>query len=213
LPDPVRRRVAFHEAGHAIAIVATGIATPRSLSISDKGGLSLNEPGEGRALTRSHLENYLMMLLAGRAAEVLVFGEASAGAGGSEDSDLGGATRLATRLETAYGLGSSGLLFLSIDPERQFLLPPEVRGAVATTLERVHQAALDLLVRNRVLLEAIAEALFERGYLDAEAILHVVARHPLQPAGRTPIKQQAGSLVSPDPHRADSDVASVVSRP
>ena len=214
LPDPVRRRIAFHEAGHAIAIVATGIATPRSLSIGDKGGLSLNEPGEGRALTRSHLENYLMMLLAGRAAEVLVFGEASAGAGGSEDSDLGGATRLATRLETAYGLGSSGLLFLPVDPERQFLLPPEVRGAVATTLERVHQAALDLLVRNRVLLEAIAEALFERGYLDAEAILHVVARHPLQPAsGRTPIKKQAGSLVSPDPNRPDSDVASVVLRP
>jgi ATP-dependent Zn protease len=216
LPDPVRRRIAYHEAGHAIAILATGIATPRSLSISDKGGLSLNEPGERRALTRAHLENYLMILLAGRAAEVLVFGEGTAGAGGSEDSDLGGATRLATRLETAYGLGSSGLLFLPVDPERQFLLPPEVRSSVASTLERMHKAAFDLLVRNRMLLDRLAEALFERGYLETEAILEVVGRHPVQPAqaGKPPEGQRDGPPPLLDLEPADSgDVAPLAMRP
>ena len=98
LPEHVRRRIAHHEAGHAIAIVATGIGVPVSLSIGDKGGLSHNELGERRSLTRAHLENHLMILLAGRAAEVLVYGEGTAGAGGGEDSDLAGATSIAAKI-------------------------------------------------------------------------------------------------------------------
>ena len=180
LPEPVRRRVAYHEAGHAVAIAATGVARPVSLSISDKGGLSHNEPGERRAQTRAHLEQHLMIMLAGRASEMLVFGEGTAGAGGSHDSDLGAATVVATRLETAYGLGTSGLLYLPVEPERQFLLAPDVRGAVTKTLERVHGAAVDLLARNRVLLDALAKALFDRGYLDGPAIGELLDRYPLR---------------------------------
>ncbi len=179
LPEPVRRRVATHEAGHAIAIVATGIGMPRALSISDKGGLAQSEPGERRALTRRHLECYLTVLLAGRAAEMLVFGEGTAGAGGSEDSDLARATELAARLETAYGLGCSGLMYLPTDPNSHFLLAPDVRESVRKTLDRVHRAAIDLLACNRVLLDALAGGLYEQGYLGAEAIREYFDRHPL----------------------------------
>jgi DNA polymerase-3 subunit epsilon len=179
LPEPVRRRVATHEAGHAIAIVATGIGMPRALSISDKGGLAQSEPGERRALTRRLLECYLTVLLAGRAAEMLVFGEGTAGAGGSEDSDLARATELAARLETAYGLGCSGLMYLPTDPNSHFLLAPDVRESVRKTLDRVHRAAIDLLACNRVLLDALAGGLYEQGYLGAEAIREYFDRHPL----------------------------------
>jgi ATP-dependent Zn protease len=213
LPEPVRWRVGYHEAGHALVMAASGIGRPVSLSISVKGGLSYNEPGERRALTRDHLERHLMVMLAGRAAEVLVYGEGTAGAGGSEDSDLGAATMMATRLETAYGLGNSGLLYLPVEPERQFLFVPDVRSAVTKTLGRVHGAAVDLLARNRPLLDALAEALFERGYLDAQGIGTVLDRFPLRsPEGTAPPKAVDSGMTS-SPETADDDPVQSPSRP
>ena len=198
LPDVVRRRVAYHEAGHAIAILATGSGTPRALSIGDRGGLSQNEPGERRALTRSHLEDHLAFLLAGRAAEMLIYGEGTAGAGGSEGSDLARATALATEMETAYGLGSSGLVYMPIDPRSQYLLGPEVREAVQKTLDRAHKRAIDLLARNRATLDALARALSASGYLDSGAIGDILARYPLRPRDdQTPAPKPTQANTSP----------------
>ena len=133
-PADVRRRIAHHEAGHAIAKLALGTGEPTALSINGGGGLSEAIFGEIRALTREYLENHLTTLLAGRAAEVIVFGDATAGAGGGEDSDLGKATRLALQLESAYGLGHNGPLWLgeATNP-RDLLLMPEMRAAVRRT--------------------------------------------------------------------------------
>ena len=117
--------------------------------------------------TRSHLETYLVALLAGRAAEQLVFGEATAGAGGSEASDLARATLLATRLETAYGLGFLGLVCIPGDTgNRDLLLFDDLRSVVGRTIDRAYAAALDLLSQNRRALYALAEALLTAGYLD-----------------------------------------------
>jgi len=74
----VRRRVAHHESGHAIALRALGIAEPTALSIGAGGGLAESDIGELQAETRSHIEKFLVVLLAGRAAEQLIFGEATA---------------------------------------------------------------------------------------------------------------------------------------
>ena len=197
LPESVKRRVGYHEAGHAIAIVATELGMPHALSVGDKGGLAQSEPGERRALTRRHLEGYLTILLAGRAAETLVFGEGTAGAGGSEDSDLARATELAARLETAYGLGCTGLTYLPADPKSHFLLAPDVREAIRKTLDRMHKTAVDLLARNRPLLDALAGALFERGYLDAGAIREILGRHPLQAAEHVTPAREPKRLTSP----------------
>jgi ATP-dependent Zn protease len=49
-----------------------GIGQPVTLSIGQNGGLTETQPGEPRALTRGNLEAYLIMLLAGRAAEEIV---------------------------------------------------------------------------------------------------------------------------------------------
>jgi cell division protease FtsH len=57
-PADVRRRVAHHEAGHAIALLALGIAEPKALSIDAGGGLAESDLGEIRAQTRPHLEKY-----------------------------------------------------------------------------------------------------------------------------------------------------------
>ena len=99
VPLSVRKRLGYHEAGHAIASLALRTGKVLSLSIGSDGGLTRSEPDEMQVQTRAALEHYLVILLAGRAAEELVFGEATAGAGGSENSDLARATWIATRIE------------------------------------------------------------------------------------------------------------------
>ncbi|MBI1201937.1 MAG: AAA family ATPase [Rhodopseudomonas sp.] len=179
-PADLRRRIAYHESGHAIAFLALGIADPQALSIGGSGGLAESDLGEMRAITRSHLENFIVALLAGRAAEELIFGEVTAGAGGSEGSDLARATALATRLETAYGLGALGLVCMAGGVnERDLLLLDTLRSAVGGTIDRAYAAALDLLRQNRHALEALATALFAGGYLDRMDIQAILVHSPL----------------------------------
>ena len=181
-PDDVRRRIAHHEAGHAIAKLTLGTGEPTALSINGGGGLSEASLAEFRALTREYLERHLTTLLAGRAAEVLVFGAATAGAGGGEDSDLGKATCLALQLESAYGLGHNGPLWLgeATNP-RDLLLMPEMRAAVRRSIEAAEIAAIELLTRNRAALDALAQVLFANGYLDRAEIDAALAKAPLTP--------------------------------
>lgn len=179
-PADVRRRVAYHEAGHAVALLALGLAEPKALSIGGAGGLAETDPGGMRAITRTHLERFLVALLAGRAAEQLTFGEATAGAGGSEESDLGRATALATRLETDYGLGAFGLVCIPGGAsDRDLLLLDTLRSVVGATIDRAYAAALELLRENQHALEALATALFAAGYLDRADIQAILVHSPL----------------------------------
>jgi cell division protease FtsH len=186
-PADVRCRIACHEAGHAIVQLALGIAEPTALSIGGNGGSAESEPGEMRADTREHFENFLVVLLGGRAAEQLTFAEVTGGAGGSgEGSDLGRATRLAIRLETDFGFGSLGLLCLAGDVgNRDLLMSDTLRAAATSNLDRAYAKALDVLVENRSALDALAAALFSAGYLDRAEIEAVLAQTPLRTAEKT----------------------------
>jgi cell division protease FtsH len=187
-PADVRRRIACHEAGHAIVQLALGIAEPTALSIGGTGGLAESDLGEMRADTREHLEKFLVVLLGGRAAEQLTFAEVTAGAGGSEEgSDLGRATRLATRLETDFGFGSFGLVCLAGDVgNRDLLMFDKLRAAATSNLDRAYATALDVLVKNQSTLDALAAALFSAGYLDRAEIEAVLVQKPLRSQANTP---------------------------
>jgi cell division protease FtsH len=183
-PADLRRRIACHEAGHAIALLALGIAEPKALSIGGTGGLAESDRGEMQPETRAHLEKFLVALLSGRAAEQLIFGEATAGAGGvasGVESDLSRVTRLAMRMETDFGFGSLGLVCLAGDLDnRDLLLFDHLRVAVEATIDRAYATALEVLAQNRSALDALAEALFSAGYLDRTEIEAVLAQTPLR---------------------------------
>ncbi len=106
LSQEERRRVAHHEVGHAlIAISLPGSDPVHKISIIPRGiaalGYTLQLPTEDRyLLTRTELENRIAVLLGGRAAEELVFGEASTGAA----DDLQKATSIAKRMVKDYGM-------------------------------------------------------------------------------------------------------------
>lgn len=194
-PADVRRRVAYHEAGHAIAAVALRLGEPVAVSIGGDGGLAENARGETRARTRAHLEHVLIVLLAGRASEQLVFGEPTAGAGGPDGSDLAKATRLALSFETVYGLGSLGMVWIGNGAsERPLLLDEALRAAVRRTIDDAFARTLDLLGQHRRALDALAAALYEKAYLDRADIRAVLAQHPLVIIGAHAASSHAGRV-------------------
>ena len=175
-------RTAVHEAGHAILHVATGTGRLVSLSITEAGGFCCAEPTQ-REITAGQLRRQRMAHLAGRAAEALVFGTTTAGAGGPEDSDLSRATRLALAEEVSFGLGSLGPLWLTrdLDPAMILHLPPAIRETIRRRLRADETAALQVLTAHRPLLEEIATRLARRLLLtgpELDALLERVVPLP-----------------------------------
>jgi len=104
-PDD-RRRIAVHEAGHAVVAAAEPGAAPVTkvsiLARGHAGGFTLQSPDGDRVLaTRSELAGRIAVLMGGWAAERLVFGEASTGS----NDDLVRATDLARRMVWECGMG------------------------------------------------------------------------------------------------------------
>ncbi|MDE3034536.1 MAG: ATP-dependent zinc metalloprotease FtsH [Nitrospirota bacterium] len=115
-----KERVAYHETGHAlVALSLPGADQVQKISIIPRGmaalGYTLQLPTEDRFLmTKSELENKVAVLLGGRIAEELVFGEASTGA----QNDLVKATDIAKSMVKAYGM-SEKLGTITLERERQ----------------------------------------------------------------------------------------------
>lgn len=165
LPAELRWRVALHEAGHAVVGHTTGCGTPRLLALAGQGGM-MEQKIQGCVGDRRGIEAMLALALAGRAAEQMVLGGASAGAGGPEDSDLGQATRLAAALEISFGLGSSRI-WLSDSQEvmRHLSHDRALRRRVEAHLQTAEARAVQILAHNRSRLEALARDLLARGFL------------------------------------------------
>lgn len=115
-----KERVAYHETGHAlVALSIPGSDHVQKISIIPRGiaalGYTLQLPTEDRFLmTKSELENKIAVLMGGRIAEELTFGEASTGA----QNDLVKATDIAKSMVKAYGM-SEKLGTITLERERQ----------------------------------------------------------------------------------------------
>ncbi|MFN4155355.1 MAG: hypothetical protein ACK4HF_11935 [Paracoccaceae bacterium] len=107
---PLAWRIAVHEAGHAHYAHIAGMGEVMSMKIQGGGGEILldRRANEGEV---SDCGNRIACSLAGRAAEILIPGTPSAGAGDPADSDLAIATRLALQIERSTGLGRNALLW------------------------------------------------------------------------------------------------------
>lgn len=150
LDDEERRRVAVHEAGHAIAAAYVGRASDvHRISIVARGrGLGMSTLGSEEAMvrTRTQLENELFILLAGRAAEELELGEPSTGA--EDDLDL--ATRLARDMIGRFGMsGSLGPARLLTPSSENYLHETQVAASLSPdTLAAFDTAVQELLKRK-----------------------------------------------------------------
>ncbi|OWX97984.1 AAA family ATPase [Thioclava sp. IC9] len=167
-------RTAIHEIGHAIAFTQLGLGTISRVLIRRDGGGEAH-PKPARAIqTLSDIEDELTFLLAGRAAERLMLGEVSAGAGGSAESDLALATRRCIDIETRFGLGHHGHVWLD-GIDEVTLRNPHVYAKVRKRLETAERRADALLEAQRDRLEAAARELCERRELGEQELARLLS--------------------------------------
>ncbi|HBA6749683.1 TPA: AAA family ATPase, partial [Escherichia coli] len=182
-----RETVAHHEMGHALVALALPETDPvHKISIIPRGlgalGYTLQRPTEDRFLmTRTDLEHKIAVLLDGRAAEKLVFGELSTGAA----DDLSRATDIARDMITRFGM-DEGLGYIAFKAQRpRFLDTPELAHGgcrvAESTQARIDQAIRDIVMGvferayrildiNRAVLERCARELLARETLDESDI-------------------------------------------
>ncbi|CAH2602851.1 Cell division protein FtsH [Rhodovastum atsumiense] len=179
-PPAVLRRVAFHEAGHAVAACVLRSGSVVSATVRRNGGTSggVAVQRDRAPATRGEIEAVIMELLAGRAAEELVLGEPSSGSGGPAGSDLAAATSLAAALEFSLGLGET--LVWRGDPEPRELasLLAFHHDAAERLEQRLRSALADartMLARHRAELEAVAAALIDRETLSGAEVTSIIA--------------------------------------
>jgi len=179
-----RRRVAYHELGHALVAQGVPGADPvHKVSIIPRGvgalGYTLQRPTEDRfLLTSAELKGRMAVLLGGRAAEDLVFGDVSTGA----QDDLMRATEIARGMVTRYGMAEGlGEVAYEAETSRFLGLPVEGGGrrfseatareidlAVKALVAEAHATAKAILERRRGDLDRLAVTLLERETLGAE---------------------------------------------
>lgn len=190
-----RRRVAYHEMGHAlVAAQLPGIDPVQKVSIIPRGvgalGYTMQRPTEDRFLLAvSELKNRIAVLMAGRAAEMLVFdGDVSTGAA----DDLQRATEIAVEMVTRYGMDAIVGQRVYAPRPQPFLnqsaqdlavtaaeaTAREIDLAVRNLVEEAGRRAVALLTEARRDLDSGAELLLARESLTAEEFA------PLQAGGK-----------------------------
>ncbi|MGI9157309.1 MAG: ATP-dependent zinc metalloprotease FtsH [Marmoricola sp.] len=178
-----RHRIAYHEAGHAVVATALpGTDRVGKLSIVARGhGGGFTwwvADGDQTSITRSQLLDRIAALLGGRAAEQIVTGDLSSGAVG----DLDAAVQLARRMVTEFGMGvrlgafsaqslqnaalKEGLMTQAFSERIASEIDAEVQQVLADAAERAHS----ILVAQRSVLEAVAQALIETEVLEGEIL-------------------------------------------
>jgi cell division protease FtsH len=187
--------VAFHESGHAlVAASLPGTDAVRKISIVPRGiaalGYTQQQPTEDRYLLRkSELFNRLCVLLGGRVAEELVFGDVSTGA----HDDLRKVSDMARAMVTTYGMSDEVGLLSYDQPSSPFLpgVPAaspkayseetarKIDAEVSTIVEQAHEQVRHLLGEKKAALERLARRLLEKEVLEGTELQALLTQQPV----------------------------------
>ena len=196
MSEEEKRRTAYHEAGHAIV----GLSVPEhdpvyKVTIIPRGralGVTMFLPEEDRySASKQRLNSQLASLFGGRLAEEIVFGKDHVTTGASNDIER--ATEIARNMVTRWGLSDKlGPLSYTEEDDEVFLgravtRHKQVSDETAHTIDEevraiidaAYTGARDILTRERVKLDAMAEALIKYETIDSGQIADIMA-------GRTP---------------------------
>jgi cell division protease FtsH len=197
-----REIVAYHEAGHALVAERVETADPvHKISIIPRGvaalGYTQQLPTDDRyLLQRRELDDRLAVLLGGRAAEEVVFGELSSGAA----NDLERATDIARRMVTELGMSESvGPVTFHrrrgtfLQPQDAFPEPRDYSEATAQAIDEEvrrlllesYGRALDILTRDREFLDAVARRLLDKEVIDRAELRQIMGLPEHEPGEGT----------------------------
>ena len=185
ISDQERKVTAYHEAGHAlVAKLTPGTDPVHKVTIIPRGmalGLTQQLPAEDKyMLTRDYLLKTIAVLLAGRAAEEIIYNERTTGAG----NDLERATEMARKMVTEWGMSEKvgpirlaqkeGEVFLGKDMSSRTdygeATSLEVDSEIKQILVAQYNYAINLLKDNEKILHDLANLLLETESVDAKQL-------------------------------------------
>jgi cell division protease FtsH len=186
--------VAYHETGHALVAEGLPSVDPvHRVSIIPRGigslGYTMQLPTEDRYLmTKSELEDRMAVMLGGRVAEEVHFGEISTGA----QNDLYRATDIARSMVREYGMSELGPLTFERERRPLFLetmMPPSSKDYSETTaqqidrevsglIEKAYQRAKEILEAKQDTLEKVAQVLLDKEILEGEELRQFLNEKP-----------------------------------
>jgi cell division protease FtsH len=183
--------VAYHESGHALMAELMGTTDPvHKISIIPRGiaalGYTLQRPTEDRYLmTKQELLDKLAVLLGGRVAEEIIFGEISTGA----HDDLSKATDIAKSMVKELGM-SEKLGQITFEKERRSMFldvapgfpsrdysdetAREIDNEIRRIIENTYNLVKSTLTAHKDLLERIAKTLLEKESLEGEELRQII---------------------------------------
>jgi len=191
-------RVAIHEAGHAIAALEFPELQLQHVSIigqGNKSGATSMGLNAKMQMTPTAVNAQLTAILAGRAAEEILLGEISAGAGGGEGCDLSHATQLAATAELSLGIREQGLIWYALRSAEEagqlFAKRPDLERAVRERLDQAYGRARELIRAKAPLVRRLADQLLTDKVMTCDDVAAL-------------IQKESGTDLSPQPNRASS---------
>jgi len=189
ISDREKRIIAYHEGGHALVAYLLPNSDPvHKITIIPRGralGYTMTLPMEDKFLvTRQELIDELAMLLGGRVAEELQFGDVTTGA----QNDLERATKVARQMVTEYGMSErlgpmtlgtrQGEVFLGRDfashPDYSEQVAFEIDSEIRELIDAAHDEALDILTDHRDRLDTVAAALIDRETIEKDELVRLL---------------------------------------
>ena len=213
--------IAAHESGHTVVARLTNHSDPvHKVTIIPRGqalGYTLQLPLEDKFLTsKSELLDKLCILLAGRAAEEIVFGEITSGASDDLNKAMAYARKMVMELGMSEKLGpialpngEEGEVFLGRDLSRHNTLSDELARTIdEEILNLIHTSyarAKDIIVQHRAAFDKLVATLLEKEVVEANEIDEILGLKPAgQPEEVTPAPAETVQQVPPTPDKAES---------
>lgn len=223
LTEKDKEKTAYHEAGHTLAAWHLKGAYPvHKVTIIPRGqalGVTHMLPGEDRMnMAESEIRDQLVVLLAGRAAEQLIYEEVTVGA----ENDLERATSIARRMVTSWGmsqrLGPVSFKMTDEDPflgremhqQRQFSehTMEMIDEEITSLLRESAKLATELLTEKRDQLDALAESLVKEEELGTSEIEAIVGPS-VHPSNNGRAAKADSDSPSPDSDQANDATSDV----
>merc|ERR1712161_60385 len=198
-----KRLIAYHEVGRAISgSVLKSHDEVEKITVTPRGnskGLTWFTPEEDQTLlSRSALLARIIGTLGGRAAELVVFGEAELTTGGS--GELQQVTNLARQMVTRFGMSNIGPMVLEDENTGQVFLGGNMANDAPSTenlsdridnevrkiIDYCENKAIEIIIDNRVIIDLIVERLLNVETMDGEEFRELLSMYTVLPTKNTP---------------------------
>jgi cell division protease FtsH len=179
IKDKDKKITAYHEAGHALLTLkvlpddklskVTIIPTSKGA-----GGYTLSIPEDKLYQNKDYLKRRMMVLLAGRAAEEIIFGKDFITTGAYNDFQQ--TTRMVLSMVTQYGMGDTlGLLNLEELSHLNYSNTEDIVNECKVTIDSLYEEVKTIIIEDKELLDKITEELLDKETLLAEDIKQLIA--------------------------------------